>query len=254
MVANPELEHLIELDKTDREIARLNAEINALPKRITLIEAQLAEARAKLDAAKARVVAIEAERRRLELDIQSANTKASKLRAQSSSVKTNEQYKAMLHEIAFAEAEIKALEDKILDGMEAAEKLSPQIRGAQAEYDAEARRVEEEKLGAKQTAESDKAAVTKLQTVRGSLRQSVDAAWLFTYERVSKSRGFGIAEARESRCTSCHVSLRPQTWNELINGERILTCDSCQRILFTREQVPEPAGAAKAVALPGDNG
>ncbi len=252
MVANPELEQLIELDKTDREIARLNAEINALPKRITLIEAQLSDARGKLDASKTRLVAIESERRRLELDIQSANVKISKLRDQSSSVKTNDQYRALLHEISFVETEIKQLEDKILDGMESAEKLAPQIKGAQSEYDAEARRVEEEKLGAKHTTESDRAEVAKLQAARASLKQSIESIWLDTYERVSKSRGFGIAEARNSRCTACHVSLRPQTWNELINGERILTCDSCQRILFTREQAPEPAGVAKAVASPAD--
>ena len=56
-------------------------------------------------------------RRKLETEIQDHRQKISKYREQSLAVKTNEQYKALLHEIEFTEQQIRASEDKILEGM-----------------------------------------------------------------------------------------------------------------------------------------
>jgi len=230
-----EIESLIELDRTDREVARLSAEVAALPKRIAQIEAKLSQARQALDASRKRVTDIEHDRRNLEREIQSAQGKIGKLRDQSSSVKTNEQYKALLAEIAFSENEIKGFEDKILEGMEAAESLAGSIRHAQSDYDAEAAAVEAEKKQAETLTAQDRLQLDKLQAQRKSIRSGVSEQWLAHYDRVLKNRGSAVAEARDSRCTACNVSLRPQTWNQLLSGDTLLACDSCQRILYTRE-------------------
>ncbi len=233
------LQRLIDLDRIDREIVRLQSEVAALPKRIGQIEAQLASAKTKLESSQVRAKAIETDRRNSELDIQSTQDKIAKLRSQSSSVKTNEQYKALLHEIAFAEQEISRIEDKILEGMESAEALAPQIKQAVSDYAAEAKRVEDEKRAAKDTTDLDKAEMSKLQTQRSGLRDGIAANWLLHYDRVSKSRGYGLALAHDSRCTACQVSIRPQTWNQVLSGQDIIACDSCQRILWTKDEVPK---------------
>jgi predicted nucleic acid-binding Zn-ribbon protein len=239
------LQRLIDLDRIDREITRLNSEIAALPKRITLIESQLATSKAKLEASQARVKAIDSDKRKNELDIQSTQEKIAKLRSQSSSVKTNEQYKALLHEIAFAEKEIAEMEDKILEGMESAETLAPQIKQAKGEFDAEAKRVEEEKRAAHDITELDKKELQRFQGERTELRSGVAENWLMHYDRVVKGRQFGVALARDSRCTACQVSIRPQTWNQVLNGNEIVACDSCSRILWTKDEVVKPEESSK---------
>ncbi|HEY7351987.1 MAG TPA: hypothetical protein VH596_04385, partial [Terriglobales bacterium] len=103
---SPEIEHLISLQRTDREIQRLKAEIAELPRRVAAIEEKLAGTKAGLEKARAAVKGDEAARRKYETAITDLRQKISKYRDQSLDVKTNEQYKALLHEIQFAEQEI----------------------------------------------------------------------------------------------------------------------------------------------------
>src|SRR5579872_2408157 len=120
-IMNSDLQKLIELEKTDREITRLNEEIASLPRRVAVIEEKLADEKAAVEKARADIKNNEAGRRKLEADIQMFQQKIVKYREQSAGVKTNEEYKALMHEVQFAERQIEACEDKILELMIALE-------------------------------------------------------------------------------------------------------------------------------------
>ena len=113
----PEIDNLLHLQEADKEIRRLQDEIAELPKRVAAIEHKLANTKLQLEKAQAAVKADEAARRQYEAAITAVRGKISKYRDQSLDVKTNDQYKALLHEIQFAEKEIAATEDKILELM-----------------------------------------------------------------------------------------------------------------------------------------
>src|SRR5205807_7544935 len=98
---NSDLEKLIELEKVDREILRLTEEVASLPKRVAAIEEQLVGDKAAVETAKAAIKSNEASRRKLEGEIQGLNHKIIKYREQSSSVKTNDEYRALMHEVEF---------------------------------------------------------------------------------------------------------------------------------------------------------
>src|ERR1051325_9891585 len=118
---NADLQRLIELEKIDREALRLTDEVAALPKRVAAIEAKLAEHKAAVEKAKTGIKANESGRRQLEADIKSFQEKIIKYRSQSSNVKTNDEYRALMHEVEFAEKQISGCEDKILELMIALE-------------------------------------------------------------------------------------------------------------------------------------
>src|SRR5437660_1317732 len=142
---NPDLEKLIELEKADREIARLTDEVAALPKRVAAIEEKLADDKAAVEHAKAAIKSNEATRRKLEAEIQAAQQKIIKYREQSSSVKTNDEYRALMHEIEFTEKQVSAAEDKILELMIALEAQEKALKAAEADLKVEAAEVEREK-------------------------------------------------------------------------------------------------------------
>src|SRR3982750_1145257 len=129
----PEIENLLKLQDVDKEIRRLQDEVAELPKRVAAIELKLAGTKAQLEKAQTAVKADEAARRKYESSITELRTKISKYRDQSLDVKTNEQYKALLHEIQFAEKEISANEDKILELMVNADTRDKEVKAAQAE-------------------------------------------------------------------------------------------------------------------------
>jgi predicted nucleic acid-binding Zn-ribbon protein len=228
---SPEIEHLISLQSTDREIQRLKSEIAELPKRVAAIEERLAGTKAALEKARAAVKGDEAARRKYESAITDLRQKISKYRDQSLDVKTNEQYKALMHEIQFAEQEIRVNEDKILELMVNAEAREREVKAAEAELKAETAEIEKEKAIAREQTAKDERELAEWTAKRDAARSAVDPDLLRHYERVSKFRGSGIAEVRDQKCTGCSVVLRPQTYNE-VRGGKLIYCDSCQRILY----------------------
>ena len=166
----PEIENLLKLQDTDKEIRRLQDEIAELPKRVAAIELKLAGTKAQLEKAQAAVKADEANRRKYDTAINDLRGKISKYRDQSLDVKTNEQYKALLHEIQFAEKEIAANEDKILELMVNADARDKEVKAAQAELKAETAEIEQEKEQARQRTAEDEKLLAEWRAKRDQLR------------------------------------------------------------------------------------
>ncbi|HXY13252.1 MAG TPA: C4-type zinc ribbon domain-containing protein [Terriglobales bacterium] len=244
----PDVQNLIELQKVDREILRLKEEIAALPKRVTAIEAKLAGTKTALEKAKAAIKGDEAARRKYETAIQDLQQRISKYRDQSLEVKTNEQYKALLHEIQFAEQDIRINEDKILELMVNAEAREKDVKAAERELKEETAEIEKEKTEARRLTAEDEKQLAEWTATRDTLRSGVGADLLRHYDRVSKHRGTGISEVQDHKCLACQVMLRPQTYNEVRAGTDVVFCDSCQRILYhdpTHDKPVETVAAPK---------
>jgi predicted nucleic acid-binding Zn-ribbon protein len=248
----PDIEKLLELQVADQEIRKLQDEIAELPKRITVIEQKLAGTKAHLEKARTAAKADEANKKKYESAIQDLQSKISKYRDQSLDVKTNDQYKALLHEIQFAEQEIRINEDRILEVMVNVEAREKDVKAAEIELKAETAEIEKEKEDARRVTAEDQKKLVEWNTKRDGLRQGVSADLLRHYERVMKFRGSGLAEVRDHKCMGCQVMLRPQTYNEVSIGEKLTVCDSCQRVLYFNpanevktEQVTEPAHAKR---------
>jgi predicted nucleic acid-binding Zn-ribbon protein len=240
---NRDLEKLIELEKVDREIVRLTEEVAALPKKVAAIEAKLSDDKAAVEKAKAAIKTNESSRRKYEADIQSFQQKIIKYREQSSSVKTNDEYRALMHEVEFAEKQISGCEDKILELMISLEADEKNLKVAEADLKAETAEVEKEKAEARTRTAEDEKLLAGLNQQRQGFRKEVSESALAHYDRVMRQRKSAIAEARESKCQACYVVLRPQTWQDVKTNEQVITCSSCGRILYydpTHEPPPPP--------------
>ncbi len=240
----PEIENLLRLQDADKEIRRLQDEIAELPKRVAAIEQKLAGTQAQLDRAQAAVKADEAGRRQHDTTIADLRGKISKYRDQSLEVKTNDQYKALLHEIQFAEKEIAATEDKILELMLKADARDKEVKAAQAELKAETLAIENEKAQARERTAADEKQLAEWRAKRNQTRSVVNEDLLRHYDRVLKFRGSAMAEVRDQKCMGCQVMLRPQTYNDVRAGQQTMVCESCQRILYfdpaNQVKAPEP--------------
>lgn len=240
----PEIENLLKLQEADREIRRLQDEIAELPKRVAAIEQKLAGTKAVLEKAQAAIKSDEAAKRKHETAISDLRGKISKYRDQSLDVKTNDQYKALLHEIQFAEKEIAATEDKILELMVNADSRDKEVKAAQGELKSETAEIEQEKEQARRRTAEDENLLAEWRGKRDGLRSGIAEDLLRHYERVAKFRGSGISEVRDHKCMACQVMLRPQTYNDVRAGTNTVVCDSCQRILYfnpadeLKEQIP----------------
>ncbi len=228
----PDIEKLLELQATDNEIRTLRDEVAALPKRVAAIEQKLAGTKAHLEKARVAAKDDEAHRKKFEANIKDLQLKISKYRDQSLDVKTNDQYRAMLHEIQFAEQEIRLNEDRILEVMLTVEAREKEVKAAEAELKAETSEIEKEKEEARKITAADEKKLAEWNAKRDALRHEISEDVLRHYERVMKHRGTGLAEVRDHRCMGCQVMLRPQIYNEARHGETVMACESCQRIYY----------------------
>ncbi len=242
---HPDLEKLVVLQRVDLELRKLREEIAAQPARIASLAARSAEAQATLLALEETLVREETKRRALELEISSITDRATRLRDQSASVTNEAQANALDHQIIFAAAEVKRLEDEQIASMERSEAAEVALPAAR-----EARTGTESILEQTRVTSGDRAQylterIAECSAERDAIRPTVDESPLSTYDRIAKSRGTAVADAVDQKCSACQMLIRPQRWNELRDRSRedtILNCESCGRMLFwdPARDAPQP--------------
>ncbi len=229
----PDIELAVQLQSLDDRLAAIAKEIADLPKHVAVIEKKLENHLKRLEADRAALVANQKERRKLELDIQGHEQKISKLKGQMMDAKSNEVYNAFQHEIGFCQKEISNIEDRILELMGESDPLEKAVKVAEGELAVEKKQVDAEKKSAQERSAADRAEAAKLNQQRADVVARVTPKVYAEYERIRKGRaGFAVSEAVNGKCSKCHIQIRPQFLQELKQGNAIMVCESCKRILY----------------------
>jgi|SRR5581483_8305100 len=244
---NPDLQRVIALQRLDSAAADAQRRLAEEPERLKAIDARLETARQHVADAKARLAENQTVRRNLEKDVAVQQGRLSKYRDQLMAVKTNVEYQAMQKEIGFAQAEVKGIEDKVLERMLEGDELAAAVKRAETELAAEQKSTDADRRALAGDVEALRTSLEKNRTERAELVRGIDPQVLATYDLVSRRRnGIGVAEARDGICTICHVRLRPQVFNNIRRNDSIIQCDSCQRILYfvpaAAAQTPDRVG------------
>ena len=231
---------MLELQRLDQTTAALRAELEGMPKRQREADAKLNGERTALASAKEALTQALAQRKKLELDVQQWKDRAKKYRDQSSSVKTNEAYKALQHEIATAEGEASKAEDRVLEQMMAIEEAERRVKRLEAELKeseqviaAEKKQIEEQFAGKKKAWETATAE-------RRGVAKKIPEDLLELYERIAKKHpGTAMAQVRDGQCKACGLRALPHTIQQLESDtdEELLRCESCGRILYSLEPI-----------------
>ena len=230
---HPDLVTASKLQALDQRIAALEKEIATLPKHVAEIEKQLDGHTRRLEVDKASLAANVRDRKKLEGDVETFKQKASKLRDQTMSAKTNEQYKAFQHEIEFLEKEVRNADDRNLDLMTAAEPLEAAVKKADAELKIEKQQVESDKKKAMARTVDDQRMLAEARAERAEIAKTAPPNLMRQYENLRKRWGpTVVAEFEDDLCKGCKLSLRPQFVQDLKAGTGMMQCENCGRFLL----------------------
>jgi uncharacterized protein len=233
---NSDLRNLIALQDIELKIAGLQKQLSDIPNKVQAFEKELRRVQSEHQERVATMKDLSNKRRTLEGQVDLSRAKLSKLKDQLMSVKTNKEYTAMLHEIQGAEEQIRGEEDKILEFMEQMENMELQLKGAEKEMIKKSAELKEEMRKTTESAPSLESELASLVDQKRLTESQIGADLLSRYRRIAEARkGVALAEAKDELCSACHVRIRPQMYAELLRTENIHACDSCSRILFSRE-------------------
>jgi predicted nucleic acid-binding Zn-ribbon protein len=169
--------------------------------------------------------AIEAERQR------------EKFEKQMDIIQTQREYEALDKEIKDSGEKEQELrrelqrEEQLRDEMKVnLQKEETMIKKQEEEVTGEQKRIKEE-LKAKQTE------LNNLKKVEKKITPGLDEEILFKFERIIRSKaGLGIVGIEQGVCTGCHMILPAQFANHVREGQKIMFCPNCSRILFYTEE------------------
>src|SRR6202166_2407000 len=255
---HPHLKSLIELQAVDLRLIGIRERLARFPKRLAEVEARVTAARQQVTTAKEALLTDEKERKTYEMDVDQWKERAKKYRSQSGEVKSNEAYKALLHEIQNAEDEVAKAEDRLLERMVSGEEYDRQVKAAEAavkEIEAAANK-ERHAIQAEYNAAQKELAAAE--AARAAAMAAVPEDLVDHYERIAKRHGgIALAEIRGEGCGQCGVHIRPHVIQLLQRegNEEFFHCETCTRILYYADHSAVPAGASATgapVAAAGD--
>jgi uncharacterized protein len=243
---------LLQLQKTDQEIAALRAELEAAPKRIRELDGKLTGARSAVAAAKEAQTRALTGRKKAELDVAEWREKGRKFRAQSSAVKTNEAYKALQHEIANSDKEMAKAEDAQLEQMMAVDEAEEKLEVAKAALkDAEQSAAADRKEIENRARDTNRKMLGEM-AAREKLAAQVPEDVVDRFARLAKRHhGVAMAEAVDEQCRGCGMRILPHMFQELLRAEdhELHFCENCGRILYAPRTLSYSSDASNSSTM-----
>lgn len=223
-----------QIEEAPKDLVNLETLLEQLKKEYIELNASYEETRAKVGKLKADLAEAEASREKGEKGMDS--------------ITTHREYEILQKEIDDATMLEQTIrkelqkEDKNLTAID--EKIKSQeqmIASQEAELNTKKQAITEqtEQLNSK---------LAELNQAKTELEPGIDPDIIFKFERIIKSKqGKGIVAVKGNVCDGCHMILPAQFANEVRNGEKIVFCPYCSRILFYQD-VPE--GENEYLAMP----
>lgn len=239
---HPHVKKLLAIQKVDQEIASLRKDLDTLPAEEAKRKRKLDELERVAAEKKERATKYELDTRALEKAIKGGDEEVKKLTERLNTVRNNAEYQATLFQIEAVKKDRDLTQEECLKLLEQLEGLrAEQVAAAKVAADErkvfEAFLAEAEKL--RQSRAGDLAAVAER---RKAVADGVPADVLGDYQRLFATRsGLAICAVDKGYCQGCFNKITTNDMARLMGGSAVVSCGSCQRVLFLPEQAAKGA-------------
>jgi predicted nucleic acid-binding Zn-ribbon protein len=230
----PELEKLILLQQIDTKIKILRKNIDTASQRRSNLEKEFDKKAGQIKEVQEKRKEANEKRAKLEVKINEIKAKIQRAERNLRVARNQKEYEAAVRELDVLQKQFSSVESEMLDMMVIIEE-SDKFLTEKAE---EISKLEAERKEALDNfeiqLEQDKAQLEISLRMRQEAFASLSANSAKMYTRLIErsNDGVAVAEVINESCSSCFMKLRPQVMMELRRGEKLVTCESCTRILY----------------------
>lgn len=229
-----ELDKLIALQRTDTNLRKLKKSLESASERRAALEQEYEQHAFSIREIQNRGEGLRAKRADLEKQIADNKTYLERADRNLKHAQNQKEYETAMRETDALQKQIVAFETQIVETMDEAEGVEKELteradeiesldskrEAALAEFDAA--------IGA------DRDEFERESAKRGELFSTLPTRLASVYDRLAqRSRdGIAVAEVVNGSCSACNMQLRPQVQLNVKQGNEIITCESCTRILY----------------------
>ena len=233
-----QLDILKQLQAIDAELYQLRQAEQEKPRELEAAAKRLAAQEAALKTAETALTSLQLAQKDKEGELQTREANVKKLQGQLFQVKTNKEYTAMQHEIDRLKTDNSLLEEAILKTFDAIDQATKSRERQKRELAAQqqAFNVEQARIDGELAAIREK--IAAFEHDRQAVVPEVPKPSLQIYERVLAIReGVALVPVVDNSCGGCHRRLPPQVINQVLLNANLVTCETCNRILYL-ERLP----------------
>jgi len=232
---SPTIELLIHLQDLDTRTHGIEAQLRAVPREIAAVEQRIAAEKAAIDAAKGELRELESKKKLLETDIGSAAAQQGRYRTQQLSVKKNDEYQALGHEIDGVQKQIDELEVRELETMYAIDAAKKRFAAAEATLN---QNIEGHEARIRSLREREMAFTGELKAAladASAARAPVPEPALEAYDRAAARGMPAVVAIRGGKCGGCHLKVSSEV-ESAARGKATDTefalCDQCGKMVY----------------------
>lgn len=234
---------LLKLQDLELRIEACKAREIEIPKQKGKFEVYRKRLAAELEEREKRCRDLALEQRTCESEVDQLQNQVRKYDQQLFSVKKNEEYQALLHEIEMIKKQIGIKEERILTIMEDIEDARVRLEEDRKRIQAEQHKVDEQCAAVDHELQEAIAQRKQLENQCVPLENNIDKPLLNTYRRIRKNKKSGavLVHLNDEVCSGCNMTIPAQIVNEVMAGEKLHTCNHCGRLLYHRDNIDEGA-------------
>lgn len=232
-----QMQLLMKLQDIDGDIFTLDFEKNSKPDEIAFLKEILDTKTAGLKEAEEALMSIQLKHKEEEVEFGAKEEEIKKLDSQLYQIKTNKEYTAMVTEIERHKADNSILEEEILGLMDKIDSAKKKVGEEKIKFADESKNIDDQIKEIENKIKEIESKISDLKAKRAEFAPLIDAKLLGVYERILNGRdGYALVEVINDACGGCHMQLPPQVIHQVKMKDKIIQCESCQRILYIKDE------------------
>ncbi len=244
-----QIRQLVELQKVDDEIFKVNQRKENAPKELQALEERFHIVENKRNHLQDKLDHLQEQKKRLAFEQDGDSARISKSKDKLMQAGNTREYQAMMREMDSIEKIYRVREEEKATLLEELTNIQNAKKEAEQAYNEIKEEYEKKKLSLETTLKEADEELAILNDKRRVAGNAIPEPKFIRYEFIRKRLEHPvIVNVEDGICSGCHIAIPPQTFIELQTGQQILSCPNCQRLIYWDQHYITPEERAMKAA------